>query len=226
MLKYSKDNRVAFDPTYHTYTLDGTKRLKGVTGLISKYKNPFDADGISKAMAKKSGLPPQFYLDLWAAKGKASRELGTKCHSIFEDFITHDKLELTYQHPKELQAKLFINDYFLSGKLKPVGCEEIIYNDNVASMIDTPVMSTKNEYFILDYKTNEEIKTTGYKGAMMLPPFQNYCDADFFHYSIQTSIYRRLYHEHPIKDCFIVHLLENEYKLLKCIDIKECELII
>lgn len=217
MIKYSKDGRVAFEPVRHTYTLDGVKNLMGVTTLISKYKHKFDTEAVATAYADKHGLDKDTLIKEWAAKGADSLANGSAVHAVFENYILNQVIMLG-DYPKEQIAKKFIDEIFMTGKLFPVEAEMVVYNDHIASMIDCIVQNAKGEYFILDWKTNAEIKKNGY-GKTKHPPFHSYPDASFYHYSLQCSIYRKLCTEYPIKSAFIVHIGENDYEFIKAVDI-------
>lgn len=95
----------------------------------------------------------------------------------------------------------------------------IVYDESYASQIDSIVKDGRGNYFILDYKTNKEIKQCSFTGAMMLAPFDYLQDCDYSHYSIQISFYKKLCKEYKIKDCFIIHIDTNSYKFIKPLNI-------
>lgn len=212
-MKYSKDGKVSFNAEKHIYLL-GDKVLKGVTSLIGTYKNFFDKDKVAETFAQKNGLNKDEVLREWELKGLVSREQGTAVHSVFENYHLLDKIETTGLYKKELQAVKFINDYFKTGRLIPVEAEMIVYNESVASQIDYIVKTPTGEHFIFDFKTNKSIETNGYN-KYMLHPFNNMPDASFYHYSLQLNIYKELCKEYDIKGLFIIHLTDNDYKIIK-----------
>lgn len=210
--KFSKDGAVQFDPIKHIYLKDGNI-LQGVTGLISKFKNQFDKDVQAEKYAAKNELDKDEVLEEWDMKGKVSRNQGTVIHKIFEDFINTGQINLQYFYTKELYAERFIKDFFLTGRLIPVETEMIIYNDYIASQIDFIAKTPAGDHFIFDPKTNKDIEKNGY-GKFMLAPFNHLPDASFYHYSIQTSIYKKLCKEYEIKKCFIVHITDTGYDII------------
>ncbi len=217
-MKYSKDGLVSFDPEKHIY-MRGDKRLQNITGYINQFKNPFDSDKISKAYAVKHGLDQADVLQEWKNKADASKKAGTEIHSIIENYIlTGDVIEIS-DNAKSKIAGRFINEFFKTGRLIPVETEMIVYDDNFASMIDTVAKDERGNYFILDYKTNKEIKKTAFASAKMLPPFNYLHDCEYSHYSIQISFYKKLCKEYKIKDCFIIHIDTNCYKFIKPLNI-------
>lgn len=210
--KASKDGKVIFNPINHTYVKDG-KILQGVTGLISKFKNPFDKELQAGKYAAKNGLIKEDVLFEWDVKGKVSRNQGTVIHKIFEDYINTGKISIQNLYTKEIQAVNFIKEFFETGRLIPVETEMIVYNDFIASQIDFIAKTPQGDYFIFDPKTNKGIEKNSY-GKMMLPPFNHIPDASFYHYSIQTSIYKKLCTDYKIKKCFIVHIDDSKFTII------------
>lgn len=215
MIKYSKDGRCKFDSQYHTYHI-GKKRLTGVTTFIGKYKEPFDALKIATAYVAKNGGNVQDLLVKWKKAGEDSCIAGTAVHDVFEQYSLTGAIQNKGIHKKELVAAKFIIDKFIREKLFIVEAECVVYDERlgVASMIDMVARTANNDYFILDWKSNKEIKKDSW-GKMMLPPFSYLPDANYYHYSLQTKLYRHMYNDHPIKDCYIVHISEDDYKTIK-----------
>jgi len=214
MKKYSKDGLVCFDPLYHTYYL-GNKKLQSVTSYIGQYKNPFDSDRIATAFAKKHGLDKETVLLNWKLKSELSCSIGTACHKVFEDYINTGEIILSGIHDKELIAKRFIQEIFETKKLTPIETEYIVYGDNLAGQLDCIVKNNKNEYFIIDWKTNDKIDKTSFAEIKMFPPYTYLQDCSYSHYSLQLSIYKQLVKEYKIKDCYVVHINSRGYEFLK-----------
>jgi hypothetical protein len=216
--KYSKDGKVCFNPENHTYFI-GDKQLTSVTTYLSQFKNKFDSELIATKYAKKNGLNKLDVLKEWKDKAELSAKNGTICHSIFENYILNDVIELPGIAPKEKVAKKFINDYFERGLLIPVETEMIVYDENLAGQIDCIAKNKSGEYFILDWKTNNKIDKTNYN-KFMLGDYDIYPDANYYHYSLQLSLYRKMCKEYDIKNCFIIHLDIDNYEVIECIKIK------
>ena len=212
MIKHSKDGRVAFCPNTHTYTLDGNK-LTGVTTLISRFIEPFDSFAQAIKYAEKYGLNAQEVLEGWDKKGKESREDGTLTHEMLEDYILTGKI-IDNGAKKSEGAIKFINDFFKTKRLIPVAAEYIIYNDYYASMIDCIAKDKKGNHYILDWKTNKEIKTSSFQGKKMLEPLSDLYDCNYYHYSLQLTIYKELCKDFDFKNGYIVHIQEHDYRLV------------
>ncbi len=217
-LKWSHDRQVSFDPITHTYMRNG-KQLMGVTTYIEQFKNKFDAESTAVSYAAKRGLDPVEVLAGWKAKADRSKDNGHAVHSVFETYSDSRIIKTTGVYPKEQVAVKFINDYFGTQRLIPVIAESIVYNDEIASMRDQVVRDAQRNHYILDWKTNEQIKTDSW-GRWMKPPYSFLPDATFYHYALQLRIYERLSIDYPIKDCFIVHIGETNYNIMKIPKIK------
>lgn len=213
MIKHSRDGKVAFYPNTHTYVLDGDRVLTGVTTLISQFVEPFDSFAQAIKYAEKYGLNAQEVLESWDKKGKESREDGTLTHEIFEQYILNKKI-VDNGSKKAQGAIKFINDFFQSGRLVPVAAEYIVYNDFYASMIDCIAKDKQGNYYILDWKTNKEIATSSFQNKKMLAPLEDLFDCNYYHYSLQVAIYKELCKEFTFKNCYIVHINENDYRFI------------
>jgi len=213
--KTSKDGRVVFYEDTHSYYLDDSIKLTSITQYISKFKTPFDSDLIAGNYAKKHGLLKEDVLKEWKEKGVESCEIGTFIHSIFEDYIIGNHIQLN-SHPKCRVAMKVIDELFESKRLTPVETEMIVYNDKYAGQIDCIAKNDKEEYFILDWKTNKEI-TMNNKWQNMTGKYSWLEDCNFNHYSIQLDCYKKMCTEYNIKDCYIVHLDNDNYSLIQTI---------
>ena len=214
MKKYSKDGKVLFNEENHTYFL-GETQLTSVTTYINKFKNEFKRDIIASRVAKKNGVTKQEILDEWQAKGDYARTMGTAIHKIFEDYHESKEIVTPNEYEKEIPAVKCIEDIFVSGRLEPVEVEYIVYNDKYAGQIDMIAKNPKGEHFILDWKTNNSIDKEAYGNKHMLHKFHIFPDSNFYHYSLQLRIYQSLCKDYDIKDCFIVHIDVDSYKIMK-----------
>ncbi len=214
MKKYSTDGRVCFDHSNHTYTLDGKKKLTSVTSLISKFKNKFDSDYHAERIALREGKTKEEILTQWKEKADLSCLIGTRIHSVIENYILTGNIMLSGLHEKEQVAEQFINDFFESKRLIPVFVEHIVYNDVIAGQIDLICKDSDNNHYIVDFKTNSSIDKYSY-GKKLNGVLCSYNDSSYYHYSLQLSIYRELLTELEIKDIYIVHIKDNKYEFIK-----------
>lgn len=221
MIKISDDKRCIFDPISHTYSI-GEKKLSGVTTFISKYKNKFDIKSVAENFAKKHNLDKNELILKWEKEGIESIKQGTQVHELLDNYFLNGIIENKNNTTKCDIAIKIIYDFFKTNRLVCVHSEYLIYDEylGLASMIDCIVKNKDGDYFILDWKTNKKIEKNGY-GKKMLYPFNNYPDSSFYHYSLQLSLYKRMLKNFNIKDCFIVHISESDYKFINYLDINE-----
>lgn len=231
-MKYSNDKSVVFDSESHTYTKKD-KKLISVTTFIHKFKNEFDSDYWSKKIALRDNKTQEEILKQWSDKAKKSCEIGTAIHKIFEDYANKEYsilnnefefnfLELPIDYTIEFIEKSkiavkFINDFFETKRLIPIHTEYIVYDDNLAGQIDMICKDKKNNYYIIDFKTNEKIETNSY-GKKLKDIFSDIDDSTFYHYSLQLSIYKQMF-DKDIKGMFLIHITKDKYELIECVDI-------
>lgn len=146
----------------------------------------------------------QEVLDEWDRKNKESCERGTKIHEAIENkFYTGAKnYSLSaYGLGGKFQCQKNYNKLDLNRGVYP---EYLVYYEDddpneeerirIAGQIDL-LVKDGNDIIIFDNKTNESIDTKSYydpalkKYTMMKYPLNNLQDCNFYHYSLQLSLY-------------------------------------
>lgn len=232
MIKYSNDKKVLFKEDTHEYFL-GDKKLKSVTSYLSEFKNEFDSDYWSKKIAKRDNKTQDEILEEWNNKSKKACDIGTAIHKIFEDYTLNnysiingaycfDLMEVDLEFVNELKIKSivainFIIDFFETKRLNPIYSEYIVYNNVLAGQIDMICEDKEGNIYILDFKTNSEIKTNSY-GKTMKDIFSFLDDHSFNHYSLQLSIYKKLIN-HDVKKTYLVHITDGFYRFIETEDL-------
>lgn len=231
-MKYSLDKKVRFDNSNHTYVKNG-KKLISVTTFISQFKNEFDSDYWSKKIAIKENKTQEKILSEWQLKAKKSCEIGTAIHKIFEDYIenkysivfgeiTFDFMDLEEEYLpmfilKSKVAIKFINDFFITGRLIAVYSEHIVYNDFLAGQVDLICKDKDDNYYILDFKTNDKIEINSF-GKKLKGKLNEIPDSTFYHYCLQLSIYKQMFNK-KIKGLFLIHITDSKYAFIECVDV-------
>jgi len=219
MIKYSKDLKIKFDPESHTY-FNGDQELLSVTRYISKFKKEFQKEEIAQKYAIKNGFKVEDVLLSWDKESNRSKIHGTACHNMMENYINTKEIKQEGISTKEKSVAKFINDFFEKKRLIPIEAECIVYNDFLASQIDCIAYNPKNnEYYILDWKTNKKIELSSPFMSYMKYPYNDLPDLNYYHYSLQLSIYKQLYKDFPISACYIIHLKEDEYQIYESAEI-------
>jgi len=214
------DNNIKLELDTHTYKLvhDPTAKFISSTTFIHHFFEPFEKEKVAENLINnvpkyKDMTKEELFTD-W---GK-SASLGTEIHEQMEDFIlTGEKPD----HPKGRRGAEWVHKRVDSKYiLLP---EVIIYSTKIgiAGMIDLLVEDPDtNEYVIIDWKTNKQIRTTAYKSKTgSHPATADIEDCNFMQYSLQLSLYRYIlesYYNVKIKNCFIVHLKDDTAVEYKC----------
>lgn len=231
-MKYSLDKSVAFDSVSHTYTKNG-KKLISVTSFIAKFKNEFDSDYWSNKIALMDNKTQKEVLTEWKEKAKKSCDIGTAIHKIFEEYINGNfavlnneiiidfiNLDIDYIldfMPKSKVAIQFIKDYFVTKRLIPVYTEFIVYNDFLAGQVDLICKDKDDNFYILDFKTNEKIEINHYN-KYLNGVLKDIPDSTFYHYSLQLSIYKQMFKK-EVKGLYLIHITQEKYNFIQCVDI-------
>lgn len=133
MEKLNNNSRIFFEPTSHTYLMDGEVLLMGVTELLSKHNLNADYGGIKKEV-----------LD------NAAKE-GTRLHEMIEDYdngqaVLETPLIQQYKQICREHGLVFVTNEYL------VSDEEL-----VASKIDGVYRLANGHYVLVDYKFTQKI---------------------------------------------------------------------
>lgn len=234
-MKYSKDKKVSFDQETHSYFFKG-KKLTSVTTILKKFKNDFDSDYWSKKIAEKENTTQEIILKKWREKAFKSTEIGTAIHKIFEDYVNqkysflngvlvfdYNNLDpnflIEFNMKKEVSLR-FIKDFFITNRLTPLETEFIVYNDFLAGQIDMICKDVDENFYIIDFKTNEKIEANSY-GKKMKGVFNDLNDSSFYHYCVQLSIYKKILKKYDIKKMYLIHITTEKYQFIECFDAME-----
>lgn len=210
---YDKFSKYTFHDDSHTYTYigqDGEEKTIGIstTQFIHSFTEPFDEDKISRMVAKKRGVPQEIILDEWKFNKELACEYGTLAHlyleclwmnipfrydkKVFISKFGYDPVTQKFEDIKPALQKFY--DIFKE-RLEIIGAEVVIASEDydIAGSIDLLAYSKKlNAIVIIDNKSNKEIKKEAYRDKKMLAPLDHLPDSNFWHYSLQGAIYKRI----------------------------------
>lgn len=203
--------KIIFDPKTHTYKKDGAEEYVSVTKLLSKYKQPFDqvtaaAKASKNRKSKWYGMKPDEIIQVWNKESERSTTLGNWYHDQREkdllacETISYDSFNLP------IHACLYDDSGYKMATDQKMGegvyPEFFLYLPSVGIAGQSDRITIANgKVDILDYKTNKEIKTQGFKNyegitQKMLYPLNHLDDCNLNHYSIQLSIYMYIILKH------------------------------
>ncbi len=223
-------NILTFREDVHVYSTDKIKKFTSGTTFIHHFFKPFDEESISRNYAIKHNRTQKDVLAEWHKKRDDSCELGTNVHLYCENLFLGKEL------PKPINDKakayMKVADTAVSGLLKKydlVETEMIFFSEDLeADLPDSEMLDKKgilalagmgdivmrNKHtgilYLLDWKTNKEIKRTNPFGNFGLDPIKHIPDNNFNHYSLQLNLYKYLmlkekYFDEEIKMA-IIHL--------------------
>jgi hypothetical protein len=217
-----------FYPEKHKYVSeDGTDWLS-VTSLISNFKQPFDADAIALKSSKNKkskwyGMTPEEIKEAWKAEANRATTLGTWYHNQREaDICELNNIErkgvtVSIFKPVEIQGVKHSPNQKLTDGVYP---EHLVYLKSAGICGQSDLVEVINgEVHITDYKTNKEIKLSGFtnwEGATqkMQSPVSHLDDCHLNHYALQLSMYMFIILKHNPKLKFgsltIHHILFEE----------------
>tara|TARA_B100001250_G_C19817118_1_gene799175 strand:+ start:5603 stop:6325 length:723 start_codon:yes stop_codon:yes gene_type:complete len=217
-----KQNQIFLEEETHTYTvLNSNINFISVTEFINTFFSPFDEQKIASNLSGK-GKYKQMSTEDILIDWKERRDRGTIVHKELENFINHsatdkeiDKLDLKSKQGVSFLKEKCINEQnilfsevkIVSEKLQLAGTIDLmIYNKN------------KNRLYLIDWKTNINIKKTGYKKGIV-PPANLIDDCSFNRYKLQLSVYRYIlenYYNVSVDGLYIAHLTNESYTIMGC----------
>tara|TARA_R100001443_G_scaffold25355_1_gene38192 strand:+ start:10576 stop:11409 length:834 start_codon:yes stop_codon:yes gene_type:complete len=208
---------IIFNAEDHSYkSIDAEEKINwiSVTTLISKFKNPFNAEKVAIKVSKKKnskwfGLKPKKIQEIWNNESIRAMTLGTFYHDQREkdicslSSIEREGFTIPVFAPKGEEEGIKIAP---SQKLDPgIYPEHMVYlkSAGVCGQADL-VEVVDGKVNIIDYKTNKEIKTKSFKNwegksERMVAPLSHLDDCNFNHYALQLSIYMYIIIKHNPK---------------------------
>lgn len=206
---------LTFKNEYHEYKSNDGDDIDwiSVTSLISKLKQPFDADAqaakSSKSKGKKwSGIPVQEIKNAWTGEAKRATDLGTWYHNQRESDLCELKtiniadVEVPIFKPTIVDGLKYSPSQKLVNGLYP---EHFMFLKSVGICGQADGVSVVNDIVnIFDYKTNKELKMEGFTNwegvtTMMQSPVAHLQDCHISHYNLQLSIYMYMILKHNPK---------------------------
>ena len=208
---------IIFNAEDHSYkSIDSDENINwiSVTTLISKFKNPFNAEKVAKKVSKKKnskwfGIDPVEIQKIWNNESLRAMTLGTFYHDQRErDICSFSSIEregftIPVFVPKGEEDGIKIAPH---QRLDPgVYPEHMVYlkSAGICGQADL-VEVVDGKVNIIDYKTNKEIKTKSFKNwegisERMSTPLSHLDDCNFNHYALQLSIYMYIIIKHNPK---------------------------
>ena len=208
---HPRDERITFDEETHTYTIDGSKEgWSSCTQFIHGFVQEFDADTIIKKMMASPKWPASKYFGMtaeaikkqWSDSANEASTAGTRMHLDIEHYNNAEPVGNLAGDDWAPNASVEW-DYFLAYEtwrkkngFVPYRTEWLVFKEDIklAGSIDMLYMKPDGSLAIYDWKRAKEIK---YENSFqnMQPPLDHLPDTNYWHYSLQLNIYRRILEE-------------------------------
>ena len=232
-LDYFRDPNFIFNEHEHSYVYINPETylpiqiFESVSGLVSQFKKPFNADTISKYVAIKRNITKEEVLLEWENSKIEGLTLGTTVHNWIENYYNGNNPDIPeclnavnrihqFKHLKENKLKNF----------KPIEQEFRLFSRKwgIAGTLDV-LFELNGKYYIGDWKTNKKFTSDNHKEgkkSKMLYPFNDLYDNSVNGYSIQISAYRLILEEAGFKTegGFLIWLGPNGSEFHKTIDLR------
>lgn len=179
----------------HIYVSDAGEKWTSVTTLLSKFEPEKDWDAIAAKYAKKNNLKKQDVLDQWKYESDKSIFRGNKYHASREEELsacdTYNDLPII--KPTIVNGVKFSQNQRLTPGVYP---ELLVFlkSKKISGQADYVEVTADNIVNISDYKTNKELKLSGYVNwegieEKMLAPVNHLPNCNFWKYALQINIY-------------------------------------
>jgi ATP-dependent exoDNAse (exonuclease V) beta subunit len=208
---------IVFNAEDHSYkSIDSTEEIKwtSVTSLVSQFKEPFDSKAVANRVTKNKkskwyGIDPKKILEIWDNEANRATSLGTYYHNQREaDLCSFASIERDGVTVPVIIPVEEINGLKQAPtqKLDPgVYPEHMVFLKSASICGQSDLVEVvNNKVYIIDYKTNKEIKTESYKdwegiSKKLLSPVSHLDDCNLNHYALQLSIYMYIILKHNPK---------------------------
>jgi hypothetical protein len=214
------NSNISLDEEEYKYILSGKPNVKFIscTTLVSQFFREFDAYKIALKLTsfhtKYNHMDPEELVEEW----NKARDDGTRAHKEIEEYLINGKKPGLKK--SKTGVKWLKNNIGSASKVYP---ELIVYSEDlgIAGTVDLLIYNpATNCYDMFDWKTNKSIEMNSYGGQKGTKPATVHLpDCNFYHYSLQLSIYKYLlenYHNIKIGELTILNLQNTEVIPYRC----------
>ena len=209
---HPRDARISFEEESHTYTIDGTRAgWTSCTGFIHGFFEEFNPDEVIKKMMRSKKWPESPYFGMtaeaikkqWSDSGAEASAAGTRMHLDIEHYYNAEPVGNLTGDAYDFNPGLEW-DYFMAFERKwrkPHGFEAfrtewLVFKEEIklAGSIDMVYKKPDGTLAIYDWKRAKDMK---FKNDFQngLAPLDHLPDTNYWHYSLQLNIYRRMLQE-------------------------------
>ena len=208
------DKNITLERNTHKYQLklEPDIHFTSVTTYISNFFEEFDSKKIANNLVKNNPNYSNYTVDSLISEWNFAAEYGTKIHNEIEEWI---KNGIEPKEEKAIIGKDWLHNYKSKSDID-VFSEIILYSKEleIAGTIDVLAKDNKTgEYVLIDWKTSKKITTVSYKYKTgNHDATKNIMDCNFYHYSLQMSLYRYILEEFyglRVRNQVIAHIKDD-----------------
>jgi ATP-dependent exoDNAse (exonuclease V) beta subunit len=201
---HPRDAFISFDEGPHIYTVHGDTSFTSVTTWNHSHFPKFDATEIINNILKSSKMKDPNYkyygkskddiLKMWDDNRDNAAKSGTNTHYNIECYYNEMDVK-----DNSVEYKYFLNFAKDHPYLKAYRTEWCVYHEELklSGSIDMLFKDENTgEFKIYDWKRSKGIEYENYYGKTALTPCISHMpDTNFWHYSLQLNVYRRILKE-------------------------------
>jgi ATP-dependent exoDNAse (exonuclease V) beta subunit len=170
-----------------------------VTSFVSKFFKPFDVEKMSRITAYKTNKTQDEVKKAWELNRNNAANFGTMIHESCEDILLENKARHKIKDFEKTKQPVFKNAVAMAKKIKKsvdiVDVEHLTFDPDleIAGTVDLLAKhKTKNNFFILDWKTNKDLDLNNKYRCYGLGLARSIPDTPYGHYCLQLNLYQYL----------------------------------
>ena len=208
------DNDIVLNEELHEYRLIERPEASftSVTTYVEHFFEGFDALKIATKLVNNHPKYSDHTVESLMAEWEATADYGTRVHHEIEKWI---KERIEPEDKKAIHGRDWLAQYELRSDMDVLS-EVIVYSTELSIAGTVDILAKDNatgEYDIIDWKTSKKIETASYRKKMGThPSTRHVMDCNFYHYSLQLSLYRYIleqYYGLKIHNQLIGHLKDD-----------------
>ena len=197
---HPRDEFITFDEGPHIYTIHGEQGFTSVTTFVHKHFPVFDSDAIIAKILSSSRMSDPTYKyynmtrqtieDDWETNRNQAAQAGTNMHYDIECYFNQ-----VYRDNPSIEFEYFQRFVDAFPELTPYRTEWMVYYEEykISGSIDMIFENPDGTIQIYDWKRCKSIEYEAFRDARSTTPCISHIpDSNFWHYSIQLNMYKRI----------------------------------
>lgn len=188
---------ITFDAEKHKYFNKFGEEYISTTTLLNCYVKEFDTDKHAARVAEKNDTTPEAIKNMWKDITQQACDKGSAIHTVMENYIKDGTYNSDYS--SLLRSFDKATECF---RRTSISSEKLLHNHGARIAGTTDVcMENKDEFFLMDFKTNKKFTFSSAFKEFLLPPLDFLHNCKYNIYTLQLSIYAYMYEQLSNKKC-------------------------